>query len=166
MAGRALTICNTTPLINLASIGRVDLLESLFGEVIIPPAVMVELLAKESIFPAAASAARHHPFRVMNSPHPLLVRGFQASVHPGEAECLALAMERPGSMLLLDDLAARSLAEANGLRFTGTLGILAEAKARKLVDAVGPLLVELRHSARFWLPNRLEQHLLATLGET
>jgi predicted nucleic acid-binding protein len=32
MAGRALTICNTTPLINLASIGRVDLLESLFGK--------------------------------------------------------------------------------------------------------------------------------------
>ena len=35
----AMTISNTTPLINFAEIGRMDLLESLFGELIVPPAV-------------------------------------------------------------------------------------------------------------------------------
>jgi len=165
MAEQGLIVCNTTPLINLASIGRVDLLESLFGHVIIPPAVMVEVFAKQAIFPAAAVAARNHPFHAIRPANPLLVRGFQALVHPGEADCLALAMEHPGSLLLLDDLAARALAEANGLRFTGTLGILVEAKERKLIDALGPMLVELRRAARFWISSRLEEHLLASVGE-
>ena len=166
MAEGRLTICNTSPLINLATIGRVDLLESLFGKVIIPPAVMNELFAKRSMFPSAALAARKHPFQVMSPSNSLLVRGFEAIVHAGEAECLALAMEHPGSMLLLDDLAARGSAEANDLRFTGTLGCLVEAKSRNLIDAVGPLLVELRHSARFWISSRLEEHVLSAVGET
>lgn len=161
-----MTICNTTPLINFAALGRIDLLESLFGEIWIPPAVKAESLSKRSMFPAAAPAADKHPFRVVSSANPLLVRGFQAIVHPGEAECLALAMEHPGSLLLLDDLAARGLAEANGLYFTGTLGCLVEAKSRNLIDAVGPLLVELRHSARFWISSRLEEHVLTAAGET
>lgn len=161
-----MTICNTTPLINFAVLGRVDLLESLFGEVSIPPAVRSELMSKRSMFPAAASAADRHPFRLMPFANPLLVRGFQSIVHPGEAECLALAMEHPGSLLLLDDLAARGLAEANGLLFTGTLGCLVEAKSRNLIDAVGPLLVELRRSARFWISSRLEEQVLAAAGET
>jgi predicted nucleic acid-binding protein len=35
----ALIISNTTPLINFAEIGRMDVLEALFGSITIPPAV-------------------------------------------------------------------------------------------------------------------------------
>jgi predicted nucleic acid-binding protein len=95
----------------------------------------------------------------------LLVRGFASVVHAGEAGCLVLAMENPGSLLLLDDLQARALATANGLPFTGTLGLLAEAKARGLVEAVAPLLGELREAARFWISSELEARVLEDLGE-
>jgi len=45
MARQRLIVCNTSPLINLAEIGRLDLLEMLPGEACIPPAVRDELRA-------------------------------------------------------------------------------------------------------------------------
>ena len=105
-------------------------------------------------------------FEVVLPQDRLLVRGFASVVHAGEAECLALAMENPGSLLILDDLQARALASANGLPFTGTLGLLVEAKARGLVDAVAPLLGKLRVSARFWISAELETRVLDDVGES
>ena len=165
MARKRLTISNTTPVINLAEIGRLDILEGLFGKVAVPPAVVDELLAKESLFEKAAGAAKTGRFEVMAPANRLLARGFGAVVHAGEAECIALAMEHQGSLLLLDDLQARALASSNGLAFTGTLGCLVEAKSRGWIDAVAPLLDNLRRSARFWISRRLEAQVLHDVGE-
>ena len=49
-----LIISNTTPLINFAEIGRMDLLDGLFGSLVIPPAVVSELNGKSTLFPLAA----------------------------------------------------------------------------------------------------------------
>jgi predicted nucleic acid-binding protein len=165
MAGQGLTISNTTPVINLAEIGRLDILDGLFGEVVVPPAVVDELLAKEPLFPKAAEAARSGRFRVESPAGLLLARGFGGVLHAGESECLALAMEHSGSLLLIDDLQARAFAAINGLTFTGTLGCLATAKSRGLIDAVAPLIDELRRSARFWISSRLEARVLGEAGE-
>ena len=166
MESRPLIICNTTPIINFAEIGRLDLLESLFGRIAIPPAVVVEREEKASIIPRAAAAEAGHPFiQEMASSDRRLVRGLSATLHPGEAECLALGLERPGALLVLDDLAARECAAANGLLFTGTLGCLAEAKARGMVPALAPLMTQLRHEARFWIADRLRERVLRDAGE-
>lgn len=85
----------------------------------------------------------------------LLVTSLATRVHLGEAECLALALEHPESLLLLDDLAARELAATNGLLFTGTLGCLAEARKRGLIISLAPLLDDLRPKARFWIADGL-----------
>jgi len=163
MAEESLIVSNTTPIINLAEIDRLDLLEDLFGKVVVPPAVVDELRAKRNLFPRAGDAADR--FKIVSPKNHLLVRGFRSVVHTGEAECLGLAMENPGSLLLLDDLQARALATANGLLFTGTLGLLVEAKARGLVDAVAPLIEKLRVSARFWISLELETRVLNDAGE-
>jgi uncharacterized protein len=158
-------ISNTTPLINFAEIGRMDLLADLFGKIVIPPAVEAELVAKAALFPQAAAV----PLSVMISPltpaDKLLVKQLASRVHPGEAECPALAMENPGSLLLLDDLAAREIAASNGLLHVGTLGCLAEAKQRGLIAHIKPLLQDLRHKARFWISGRLEAKILRDAGE-
>jgi hypothetical protein len=65
MAQERLVISNTTPLINLAEIERLDLLERLFGKIVIPPAVRDELIEKESIFERAAKAAVSGQFEIM-----------------------------------------------------------------------------------------------------
>lgn len=163
MAQKRLIISNTTPIINFAEMGRLELLGELFGNLVVPQAVVDELLAKRSLFPHAANAATS--LKVISPQDRLLVRGFQSVVHAGEAECLALAMENPGSLLILDDLQARAMASANGLPFTGTIGVIVEAKARGLVDAVAPLIEELRGSARFWISQELETRVLKDSDE-
>jgi len=104
-------------------------------------------------------------FAILTPADNLLVRGLSATLHRGEAECLALAMENPDSLLVLDDLSARTVASANGLPFTGTLGILAAAKARGYLAALAPVLRQLRSHARFWISTQLEQDILAEAGE-
>ncbi|MDB6139906.1 MAG: putative nucleic acid-binding protein contains domain [Verrucomicrobiaceae bacterium] len=160
-----LVISNTTPLINFAEIGCLDLLGELFGTVVIPPAVEIEVMAKSGLFAAAAEAIHDGLMPVLPPKDVLLVRSFLAAVHPGESECLALALEHPGSLLLLDDLAAREIAGANGCLYTGTIGCLAEAKKRGLISAIGPLLMALRTRARFWISEPLFQAVLRGAGE-
>ncbi|MCX6850905.1 MAG: DUF3368 domain-containing protein [Verrucomicrobia bacterium] len=161
----ALIISNTTPLINFAEIGRMDVLEALFGAITIPPAVADELRAKAGLFPAAALVPAQAGISLKAPEDRLLVSGFAGRVHAGEAECLALAMEHPGSFLLLDDLAARELASSNQLLFTGTLGCLVQARRQGIVPAIRPLLEELRFKARFWISDALAARVLHDAGE-
>src|SRR5688572_1063245 len=95
-----LVISNTTPIINFAEIGRIELLDALFGAVVIPPAVEREVLAKANPFQLAAQEVQGGRFPVVSSSDDLLLKALSASVHPGEAACIALAMERPGSLPL------------------------------------------------------------------
>ena len=165
MAGQRLIICNTSPLINLAETGLLDVLNLPGGTVVVSAAVRAELRAKAAIFPLAAKLADSDRFATRSPADALLVRSFAATLHPGEAECLALGMEHPGSLLVLDDLAARAAAAANGLSVTGTLGLLAVAKADGRLSALAPVLQALRERARFWIHPQLEQTLLREAGE-
>lgn len=74
-------------------------------------------------------------------------------------------MEHPGSLILLDDLAAREIAAANRLHFTGTLGCLMMAKQQGLLTQIRPLLAELKEKARFWLSAELAERVLREAGE-
>ena len=156
----SLIISNTTPIINFAEIEQIELLKSLFGTVVIPPAVEKEVLAKVTPFPRASSVVGQGSFPIIAPTDELLVKGLSASVHPGEAECIALAMERPGSLLLLDDLAARETAKANGCAFIGTVGILIQANRSGLIGDLAPFFRDLRTKARFWLADSFTDQIL------
>ncbi len=160
-----LIICNTSPLINLAEIDLLEVLETLPGVVCIPPGVRDEVVAKSGLFAKAAGLVESGRIQVFPPTDILLVKSLSATLHRGEAECLALSMERPGSILILDDLAARAMASANGLSFTGTLGLLASAKARGRIAALAPAIHDLRTRARFWINSQLERELLLEAGE-
>lgn len=95
-----LVISNTTPLLNLAQIGRLDLISRLFGRVVIPSAVVSELSSKPVLFPEAAKVPLGAEIIQMSPTDTLLVGSLASQVHQGEAECLALAMEHPGSLIL------------------------------------------------------------------
>jgi hypothetical protein len=62
----------------------------------------------------------------------------------GEREVLALALETPDSVCVIDDSLARQIARTLQLRLTGTLGILIDAKNRGIISAVGRLLDQLQ----------------------
>ncbi len=63
---------------------------------------------------------------------------------PGESEAIILMEEQQADLLLLDDRRARAEAHRRGLRVTGTIGLLREAREQRLVTAVYPLVLELR----------------------
>lgn len=142
-----------------------DLLESLFGTLVIPPAVVTELTDKSVLFPLAAKVPTSSQISIVEPAAHLLVKSLASSLHSGEAACVALAMEHPGSLLLLDDLSAREVAASNSILFTGTLGCLTMAKKQGLIQAVAPLLDELRTKARFWLTDHLRSRVLREAGE-
>ena len=62
----------------------------------------------------------------------------------GEMEVLALGLEAPNRLLVLDDRYARRYACAAGLEITGTLGILVLAKERGIIGAIRPVLERLQ----------------------
>ena len=82
----------------------------------------------------------------------------------GEASAIALALESPGSIIILDDYKARRIAEKLGLEITGTLGVIIKAKKSGVIDSVKPFLSKLK-STDFRLSAELENEILKRSGE-
>ena len=132
-------ICNTSPLQYLHQIGYLDLLPQLAGCVVVPNAVCDELhagLAQGIELPNVTALPWIHRKDPISAPALPLA----ADLGPGESAVLALALETPGSSVILDDTLGRRAAELLGIPFTGTLGLLLSAKEKNLIAAVAPIL--------------------------
>lgn len=133
-------VVDSSPLISLGKIGRLDLLPALAGEVVVPGAVAAEVRRisdEASAFLAGAAAA----VRTVK-PHPLVVPW---GLGAGETAVLSLAKDS-GDVALLDDRAARRCAAALGIPSRGTVGVVLLAKARGLVPSARSLLEALRRA--------------------
>ena len=85
-------------------------------------------------------------------------------VDAGEASAIALALDMPNSILVLDDLKARKVAKSLDLRFTGTLGILVKAKQLGVVDSLKPILNAIQ-ATNFRIPKNIVGKILQIVGE-
>ena len=149
-------VSNSSPLIGLAQIGRLDLLRQLYVTVIVPPAVVREATPSIPVRPTwlvAQPLAR-----------PLDPRVLRASLDPGEREAISLALERNAEWLVLDDRPARRVAEALGLPVIGAVGVLVQAKRRGLLPLVRPSLDALLATGFYAGPN-LYRRVLVDAGE-
>lgn len=136
-------ICDTSPLQYLHQLGQLDLLPKLAGKVIVPPAVVKELTVGRSAgydVPAADALGWIEVCR----PAAMSTERLISDLGSGETEVLMLAMERPTMIAVVDDKLARWVAETLNIRFTGTLGILLDAKRAGLVSQVAPLVDRLQ----------------------
>jgi predicted nucleic acid-binding protein len=70
----------------------------------------------------------------------------RTQVDIGEASAIALAAEKDGALLILDDLKARKLARRLGMSFTGTLGVINKAKELGIINKIKPLVEQLRET--------------------
>lgn len=138
-----LVISNTTPLIALTLIGRLDLLRQLYGTVTIPTAVRDELRAARS--GAVAVDLESLPWiRIIaaSDSRVQLIVGLDR----GEAEVVALAEELSADLVLIDERLGRRYAQRLGIPLSGTLGVLLKAKTQGYVPALAPLIEALRQS--------------------
>jgi hypothetical protein len=150
-----LVVADASPLIALHQVGELRLLQALFAEIHVPPAVAREIRA--SVPPQLWIVER----ALTQPAAPLVLR---ASLGPGESEALSLALETHASRLLVDERAARRVAQALGLGVIGTLGVLLAAKRRGLVTEVRPLVEDLIRQG-FWVSPHLVKHALDAAGE-
>jgi len=95
---------------------------------------------------------------------PSEMTALEGDLGAGETEAITLALEIPGSLLLLDDFSARQVAVARGLRVTGTLGVLLLAKNEGCLAEVTPVVKALRKTT-MRMSDPLVQLVLEEAGE-
>jgi predicted nucleic acid-binding protein len=103
---------------------------SLFEEVYIPPSVSEEILGKQNESSAILKELQgKERIQILEAENKRLANALAGRLGKGEAEAIAIAVEKEGDLVCLDDHAARSEAIRLGLDVKGTLGIL-----RKLME--------------------------------
>lgn len=156
-------VINASPLIFLSRSDRVDLLNLVSDEIIVPATVAGEILRRGREDPTARTLAGTKWLRVepdFPSPDEVL----ECDLGPGESAVLAWALTHPGSEAILDDLQARRCAARLGIALRGTLGIVLIAKSRGVIPAARPFLDELRR-AGMYLSDAVLNRALAKIGE-
>lgn len=140
-----LVISNTSPLLYLHQIGRIELLKKLYGAVVAPPAVERELRvgSAKGVDVPDLSALAWVKVRAVADPKLLPV---VIDLGSGEAEVIALGLENPNSLLILDDGLARRIAGLRNLALTGTLGVLTKARKAGHLSRLAPVLKDLRNT--------------------
>ena len=143
-------ILNNTPLVALSVLGRLDLLRPLFGQVLIPQAVLDEFFAveAESRRQALAAAPWVHSVPLNDSRRALAYAGLDL----GEAEVLALGEERSARLLVIDERKARKYAERMGFSVTGTVGLLLLGKERGLIASLTEEVTRLQQAGLYLSP--------------
>jgi uncharacterized protein len=159
-----IVVSDTSPIRALAHLGRVDLLHSLFGEVLVPPAVEFELQMPPPAR-AVVDLTAWNFIRVESPRDVSRVQQFRRSLDAGESEALALALERSAAILLMDEAKGRAAATGLGLTVVGTLGALVRAKAAGLVPRVRPLMDSLEDELGFFVSAKLRAEVLAAANE-
>lgn len=156
-------ICNTSPLSYLHFLDLLDLLPALMKHIVVPEAVVEELrVGREKGL--GLPTPEKLPWVTVKSPASARVLPIVTDLGPGETSVLALALESPGSVVILDDGAARRTAVALGLGMTGTLGILLDGKKLGRIQRVRPLIEEL-HRLGFRLDARTRAAVLSRANE-
>ena len=149
----SITVSNSSGLIALESIGRLDLLRQLYGTVTIPPAVFQECGATLPTW-----------FSVQAVQNQGLVRSLRMNLGAGESEAIALASELSAARVIMDDKKARRTAKQLGLPVTGLLAVLLQAKQRGFVSSIREVIAELT-AVQFYVSETLVEETLRRAGE-
>ncbi len=75
-----------------------------------------------------------------------------------------MAFELRDSLLIVDDLKARNLADELGIKYTGTFGVIIEAKLSGIIESVKPFIDKIKQTI-FHLSETLEEKILLKAGE-
>jgi predicted nucleic acid-binding protein len=154
-----LVVADSSPLIVLIEIGRIDILPALFGRVIIPLEVSGEL----------AQDKRPQSIRsFIATPPDWLIQQAPSSVdsipmlHPGETSAISLAIELHAELLLIDESLGRKAAVARGIHVTGTIGIVERAAEKGLLD-LKETFAQIKNTD-FWISEELLDARLARIS--
>lgn len=144
-------VADSTCLIGLERIGKLDVLPELFEPIMIPDEVANEFGVSLSWLKVETPSNR------------TLVNALKLIVDDGEAEAIALALEE-NCKIILDDKQARSVAKKLGLAIVGTVGVFVTAKQNSLIDSLKNVLDALENNG-FRMSEDLKTEALKIVGE-
>ena len=127
-------ISNSTPLVHLSAMDKLDLLKQLFGEIRIPEEVYQEVIIRGQGKPGSEEVGAARWIKREMVKDQLAVSTLNTRLGVGESACLILAIELGADLVILDDRSARLEAQALGLKITGSIGVLLKADEEGLVD--------------------------------
>ena len=157
-------VVDTAPLIFLAKLRRLELLQLGVDDVYVPSSVLDELSMVQDDANRAVQGILGK-WLLEKACTQLSVFAMAAQfVDRGEAEVIALAIELGTKHVVLDDLDARRFAVRNGLQPIGTLDLLLAAKGNGIIDVVAPE-IEALLKAGFRASGVLVERVLAEAGE-
>jgi len=157
-------VSNTSPLLYLYRIGGIEWLPQLFDEVWTPEAVKNELQAGRSKGYDVPNPDDYSWLNVVN-PKSTPSEWLALDLGVGEIAAMALALENPDRVVLLDDMLARRTAQVAGLQVWGTLKVLLEAKSHRIIQKIEPYVLKLSDSG-MWISAEIKERILKLAGES
>jgi predicted nucleic acid-binding protein len=140
-----IVIADTTPLNHLILIEQIDLLQALYGRVIVPQAVLSELQAQATPPKVKAWISKRPHWLEVNRTLLATDPGL-ARLDPGEHDAIVLAQKLGADLLLMDDLGGRQEAARRNLKVAGTLTVLYLGARRGLVQDFPATIEHLRRT--------------------
>lgn len=157
-------VTNTSPLIFLAKLDRLELLLQAADEIFVPSAVIDEIRQYSDEANKKIEEALGTWLRVERVGDRQIVAVLLADLDKGEAEAIALARELEADRLVMDDLDARRVARRLGLDTVGTLGLLLAARLRGELASLKQEIDRL-HREGFRVSSALVEAVLREAGE-
>ena len=158
-------VVNTGPLIALAGVGRLDLLNALYDDVLVPQQVHDEVLQGSAIGRDMSdydSASFLQIMALTTPPDPLL----SGMLDEGEAAVIQLARQEHITHILIDERKGRRIArQVYGLTVLGTMRLLINAKRTNLLNNISELIQQMRAQG-YWIHEAIVQVALQEAGET
>lgn len=150
-----IVVADSSPLIALCRIGRLELLHDIFGKLMIPDAVWREVSETDLEKAGAKEILSASWIERQSVRDTSLVHLLRQDLGAGESEAIVLAREVNAAIVLMDERRGRAAATRLGLTCTGLVGILLEARRRGILPGSSGIAQELRDVAGFWISDEL-----------
>jgi len=146
-------ISDTSCLILLDKINELELLKSIALKVYITPTIQKEFSKELPSWITIKSPGDKHYQKIL-----------EMDLDDGEASAIALSLEVDNSILLIDDLKGRKIAERLNLRYSGTFGLILKAKQIGRIKSVQEILEKVKET-NFRFSEKLLSAIIREAGE-
>ncbi len=152
-------VADSSALIALSIIDKLEILDTLYGQVIIPKSVYQEITRDNKLESQKLSLYCHNKVVKISTE-----TNFNISLGLGESEAIVLYKEKNANYLLCDDKKAKKFAQNFNINVIGSLGVLLKAKEKSLIPKIQPLLTQLK-SSKIYIDDNTCKLVLKIAGE-
>jgi len=159
MPNSGLVVSDTSPLLNLALIDQLELLQAQFSDITVPRQVWNELAAGEDGLERLRELRDDGFLRLAAVERSDLFVEIFHELDLGETAAICYAVEQNADLVLLDERDGRRVARRHDLSVTGVIGILLRGAKSGVVNVEREL--DALREAGFWISDDLYERILS-----